>query len=265
MASSALLSQIQSGRALKKAVTNDRSGPKVEGVKPNAGGGGGGGGGGIGSALSNGSSSAAGRGGAGAGARSGPPALGGLFAGGMPKLKSPSGNSQGEFPVIPFKILVLIFLLSATDQSRKSTNDSQGFESKRVCTCCPSAIFSTIPCSACPSTPSAFRTTIDDQSCCSPTTISHSSRIRARTCRTSTTSLTSNANDYSRGTTSTNSLNYQPRPSRCTRPSSTYSPCPINRAATIIFRPRSTSSTFETSTTCNTEFHDCRGAKFSHS
>jgi hypothetical protein len=89
MASSALLSQIQSGRQLKKTVTHDRSAPLVDGVKPSIGASGGGGGGK--SALSNGSSGAGGGGSGGAG---GPPQLGGLFAGGMPKLKPPSANNQ---------------------------------------------------------------------------------------------------------------------------------------------------------------------------
>lgn len=89
MASAALLSQIQSGRALKKAVTNDRSAPKVDDVKPSVGAGGGGRGG---STMSNGSSSVGGGGGGG----SGPPQLAGLFAGGMPKLKPPSSSAQGK-------------------------------------------------------------------------------------------------------------------------------------------------------------------------
>ena len=77
MASSELLKQIQAGKKLKKAVTNDRSAPAVEGSKS---------GGGIG----------------GGGARhnaptttpvgsAGPPQLAGLFAGGMPKLKPAGG------------------------------------------------------------------------------------------------------------------------------------------------------------------------------
>jgi hypothetical protein len=107
MASSALLSQIQAGRALKKAVTNDRSAPKVEGSsKPGGGALGGGGIGGIGAALANGSTgrSALGSGGddtsstnASAG---GPPQLGGLFAGGMPKLKPPSQATTGKLTLL---------------------------------------------------------------------------------------------------------------------------------------------------------------------
>lgn len=87
MASSELLKQIQAGRKLKKAETHDRSAPAIE--KPKGGGGGmGGGGGGPSLASSGGSSLAA------AMAGGGPPQLGGLFAGGMPKLK-PAGSSPG--------------------------------------------------------------------------------------------------------------------------------------------------------------------------
>jgi WAS/WASL-interacting protein len=81
MASSELLKQIQAGKKLKKAETNDRSAPLVD-AKAGGGGGGAGGGGGIAAAA------AASRGGVSMG---GAPQLGGLFAGGVPKLK-PSNN-----------------------------------------------------------------------------------------------------------------------------------------------------------------------------
>ncbi|KAF9107355.1 WAS/WASL-interacting protein member 1 [Mortierella sp. GBA35] len=83
----ALLSQIQSGARLKKAVTNDRSGPVVSTPKSSIGG--------AGAlprppAIGGNSAAAAGASTAGAGGGGGPPQLGGLFAGGMPKLKSRS-------------------------------------------------------------------------------------------------------------------------------------------------------------------------------
>ena len=99
MASAELLKQIQGGRALKKAVTNDRSAPQVTGVKASIPpGGGGGGGGGVGGA---------GRGGAGGGVAAaiggaGPPQLGGLFAGGIPKLKPVGSGPPGESISIAF-------------------------------------------------------------------------------------------------------------------------------------------------------------------
>jgi WAS/WASL-interacting protein len=77
MASGELLKQIQAGKKLKKAVTNDRSAPAVDGSK----GGGGGASGGAGHSASKIASVSA-----------GPPQLGGLFAGGIPKLK-PAGSS----------------------------------------------------------------------------------------------------------------------------------------------------------------------------
>lgn len=77
--SSALLQEIQAGKRLKKAQTNDRSTPIVEAPK-----GGGGGGGGHAPPSSSGI-------GGGGGIGAGPPQLAGLFAGGMPKLK-PAGQ-----------------------------------------------------------------------------------------------------------------------------------------------------------------------------
>ncbi|KAF7332096.1 hypothetical protein MKEN_00090200 [Mycena kentingensis (nom. inval.)] len=96
MASAELLKQIQAGKGLKKTKTNDRSAPVLDGPKGgvNASGGGGGGGGSGGPSLA---SSGMG----------GPPQLGGLFAGGMPKLK-PAGQAGlakppaiGKPPAVP--------------------------------------------------------------------------------------------------------------------------------------------------------------------
>ena len=80
MASSELLKQIQAGKSLKKAVTNDRSGPAIGGSKS----GGGGTVGGAGHSAPTITSAGAGS--------AGPPQIGGLFSGGIPKLK-PAGSS----------------------------------------------------------------------------------------------------------------------------------------------------------------------------
>lgn len=92
MASSELLAQIQAGRALKKAVTVDKSAPAIDGVKTSVGGGGGGGGGG---GRGGGGGGGGGIGAALGGGGGGPPQLGGLFAGGMPKLK-PAGSGPAR-------------------------------------------------------------------------------------------------------------------------------------------------------------------------
>ncbi|KAL1923898.1 uncharacterized protein VTP21DRAFT_6933 [Calcarisporiella thermophila] len=87
---SALLKQIQSGKKLKKAVTNDRSAPVIDGKST----------GGSASAASSGLARPPIGGGAGGGA-GGPPGLGGLFAGGVPQLRKTSGpGSRPEMPTV---------------------------------------------------------------------------------------------------------------------------------------------------------------------
>jgi len=102
MATPELLKAIQAGKSLKKTVTVDKSAPVIEGVKvplgPNGGGGGGGGGRGGGSG-GGGGGSGGGIGAAMAGG-GGPPQLGGLFAGGIPKLR-PAGSSPARTFLLP--------------------------------------------------------------------------------------------------------------------------------------------------------------------
>jgi WAS/WASL-interacting protein len=86
MASAELLKQIQGGRALKKAVTNDRSAPLVDPGK---------GGGARGPSVATAPPVGGGAGAGGGPPMGGPPQLGALFAGGMPKLKPTGQSNQG--------------------------------------------------------------------------------------------------------------------------------------------------------------------------
>ena len=81
MASSELLKQIQAGKRLKHAETNDRSAPQVDTSKSSGGSKGSGGSPSSAPLVS------------GGGFGGGPPQPGGLFAGGIPKLK-PAGQSK---------------------------------------------------------------------------------------------------------------------------------------------------------------------------
>ncbi|CAI2182875.1 12052_t:CDS:2, partial [Funneliformis geosporum] len=80
----ALLDDIQKGKRLKKAITNDRSSPIIEGSAL------------VGLSNKGRARSSSTSGGSGVKTAAAPPALGGLFAGGMPKLKNRGGIDTGR-------------------------------------------------------------------------------------------------------------------------------------------------------------------------
>ena len=117
MATPELLKAIQAGRSLKKTVTVDKSAPMIDGVKTSvssSGGGGGGGGGGSSSGVGGGGIGTAIAGGG------GPPQLGGLFAGGIPKLKPAGSNPAGTFC---FMVIIRLHLLRLTIRSMGALHD----------------------------------------------------------------------------------------------------------------------------------------------
>ena len=102
-----LLKSIQKGAKLKKVETNDRSSPILGNNKNTNSGGGGGGQGNRGVAQNQG-----GGGQEGGGAPGPLPGIGGLFAGGMPKLKSRGGVQTGRAAAPSMKIIPRLCILT---------------------------------------------------------------------------------------------------------------------------------------------------------
>ena len=126
MASSELLKQIQAGKKLKKTETSDRSAPIVTADVPK---GRAGGGGSLGSPMSTPSLPSGG----------GPPQLGGLFAGGMPKLKPAGQSNLGEFYIVCTGLRSLKAVTREASNARKgAVCASSTGSTATACTCCSS-------------------------------------------------------------------------------------------------------------------------------
>ena len=254
MASSALLAQIQSGRALRKTVTNDRSAPVIEGTKSSVGSGGGGGGGSV---LSNGSSG-------GGGGVGGPPQLGGLFAGGMPKLKPPSANTQCAHSsnLYSDNCFDTVLLNSEIDQPSQTTINPKGRRIECSRTSDPL-------CPANHSTSSATWATLAYHPRCSHPAIENSSTtIRTRTCRSTSACRIHTLNHNSCRPASSHTFSPYTcftANSCCTKPPGTLRPPTPGEFPAIQLRASSpATTTIATCSSSNPKLNDRRSAKFSY-
>ena len=116
MASSELLKQIQAGKKLKKAETNDRSTPLID-AKPGGGSRGPTAASSIGKASSSPPVPSAGAG--------GPPQLGSLFSGGVPKLKPAGQSNLGSYRLTWNNCILTILRSSQTSDIGEGTFSAQ--------------------------------------------------------------------------------------------------------------------------------------------